>query len=1002
MTKTELHASLASISFIGLRGIDGCETLELHEWLTGLVGNPGGGKTTLLRTVCYALLPDARMMHVREISNLGASQADDIEAILGAISPQYGYAIVALDLVTGGGGRTVLGIQIQPESDGMLITRWLIRTRLDPKQKVAQLLCAQDGDRYFYPPVQDLRKQLAKNGHSMVLCSSVSEYAHILFEAGIIPTPLSTNTDKSLFARLIEATFLGGLSNDVVLKLKDYLLPPPSSFTNLIEGLLGCMADVSKTRAALNDNQRELDLLDSTYKTGRDAICAAIGAIRFDIVGLAAEEDKLADALAGGEATKATLSAQLATEQGQSSELQRRRDLDYQRERNAIASLERRREHLKGAARNYQIYAADLAKVLEQFEAGERLWKRLFRHHPSADMTGFFEWQEKQLASVAVEASEVAFALADVTAEIRQLELGLGSTSVEAIAALVGGRSVESVLATMASEEVGTYLAGLRGQTNGVVGGDWRKCAGDALDTGLTTMWIGRELPSSPTQHHEGWITTASTSGRWLLSESHVASFSREGRQTRLEAATMSAITLTRRSRRLARLRRSLAAIRGQFFTGMECISVFLSHRAQGGVLRSRLATMQKNERRAIVLSEQIAQRLNRADERLSLIAQRFAPELGVIETRLRELERKLLEADQRIEESEKAKSLAGDKRGNLESQLRELNGVLGDDHVWLHKASERFSVTPYSTKDQTGRLYKLRAALPPETVAVIDPLIADPNDHRSIVTIWPLLVQSTIELVSLAGSGTDGGDLFESARARRRELDRKLAEQQEELRINFRTIRFAIESTIASERHRIEKIAKFGKTISFGNVTGIGLCMQERAPMMEILSLTEELPMPADATESFFDLLQRFFRRYDPKISYSGEELLDYRNYVDLTIEIRRRDGAWSKGIGVSGTEAIGAGVAFALMLYRGLASQGRAGQDTSSPVELHPIFIIDEIARIEVQQDILIEFAKREGFKLLVSAQSMKASLPCQLYDIARQYDPESLTIRAIRLLE
>jgi len=67
---------------------------------------------------------------------------------------------------------------------------------------------------------------------------------------------------------------------------------------------------------------------------------------------------------------------------------------------------------------------------------------------------------------------------------------------------------------------------------------------------------------------------------------------------------------------------------------------------------------------------------------------------------------------------------------------------------------------------------------------------------------------------------------------------------------------------------------------------------------------------------------------------SLSGDELLDYRNYVDLSIEACRKGSGWAPAASLSGGESIGCGLALALMLTRSIAARGEIKVDQISPL--------------------------------------------------------------------
>lgn len=134
-----------------------------------------------------------------------------------------------------------------------------------------------------------------------------------------------------------------------------------------------------------------------------------------------------------------------------------------------------------------------------------------------------------------------------------------------------------------------------------------------------------------------------------------------------------------------------------------------------------------------------------------------------------------------------------------------------------------------------------------------------------------------------------------------------------------------------------------------------------------------------------------------DDGISMSGEELLDYRNYVDLSIEACRKGSGWAPAVSLSGGESIGSGLALALMLTRSISAKGEIKTD-----QITPLFAVDEAHRLDsAGHAVVVDFAKREGFQVIVAAPELTPSYSCILYALNRVFDPqERLIIRGIKV--
>jgi len=77
------------IAFIGWRGIEGCEVLDLDSGpLTGLVGPSGAGKSTLIMCLGYALLPDRKALDIRPISEVKDAQKAGTDTLAESVDPR--------------------------------------------------------------------------------------------------------------------------------------------------------------------------------------------------------------------------------------------------------------------------------------------------------------------------------------------------------------------------------------------------------------------------------------------------------------------------------------------------------------------------------------------------------------------------------------------------------------------------------------------------------------------------------------------------------------------------------------------------------------------------------------------------------------------------------------------------------------------------------------------------------------------------------------------------
>lgn len=300
---------------------------------------------------------------------------------------------------------------------------------------------------------------------------------------------------------------------------------------------------------------------------------------------------------------------------------------------------------------------------------------------------------------------------------------------------------------------------------------------------------------------------------------------------------------------------------------------------------------------------------------------------------------------------------------------------------------------------EQTKRISALGVALQDEVPGRLSILQdTDPRDRLSTLKLWPILMSIIKERVSINSAEVDGEDMIQTMKEHRAALGGKLVGHENEVRISARNLHQTISSQASTQKRKIDKLSKLGDNITFGNVTGIRIVLLPRDDMLSILEgfaeqlFSEKKPVDA-ALKEWFDAASS----NGDGISISGEELLDYRNYVDLSIEACRKGQGWAPAASLSGGESIGCGLALALMLTRSIAAKGEIKVD-----QIAPLFAVDEAHRLDAPgHAVVVDFAKREGFQVLVAAPELTPSYSCILYALSRVFDPhERLIIRGIRV--
>ncbi len=146
------------------------------------------------------------------------------------------------------------------------------------------------------------------------------------------------------------------------------------------------------------------------------------------------------------------------------------------------------------------------------------------------------------------------------------------------------------------------------------------------------------------------------------------------------------------------------------------------------------------------------------------------------------------------------------------------------------------------------------------------------------------------------------------------------------------------IRKTIQREQNRIRMLNQGLQAVAFGQVR-VRLNVNIRESHALLLSvLSEESEMHQDLFTSqrltFSEAMAKLYQRLNPQVDVGqrlpqtiGEELLDYRNYLELEVEVNRGSDGWLKAESgaLSTGEAIGTGMSILVMVVQSWEEESR-----------------------------------------------------------------------------
>ncbi|WP_333003003.1 chromosome partition protein MukB [Vibrio coralliilyticus] len=213
--------------------------------------------------------------------------------------------------------------------------------------------------------------------------------------------------------------------------------------------------------------------------------------------------------------------------------------------------------------------------------------------------------------------------------------------------------------------------------------------------------------------------------------------------------------------------------------------------------------------------------------------------------------------------------------------------------------------------------------------------------------------------------------------------LTEELTQRENRLAISSESVASIIKKTIQREQNRIRMLNQGLSNIAFGQVKGVRLNVKIRESHEILLhGLASQQEQHRDLFETsrytFSEAMAKLFQRVNPHIDMGqrspqvlGEELLDYRNYLELSVEVCRGSDGWlqAESGALSTGEAIGTGQSILLMVVQSWEEESRRLR--SKDIVPCRLLFLDEAARLDAKSiSTLFELCDRLDMQLLIAA--------------------------------
>ncbi|KYN89758.1 cell division protein MukB [Vibrio cidicii] len=237
-------------------------TFDIDGLVTTLSGGNGAGKSTTMAAFITALIPDQSLLHFRNTTEAGSSQASRDKGLYGKLQPGACYA--ALDVVNSRNQRLLFAVKLQQVAgrDKKVDIKPFVIQGLPSHVKPTDVLIETvSSTQARVRQLNDVKECVGQfEGAHFKSFPSIVDYHSQMFEFGVIPKKLRNSSDRSKFYRLIEASLYGGISSAITRSLRDYLLPQNGGVKKAFQDMESALRENRMTLEAIKTTQADRDL----------------------------------------------------------------------------------------------------------------------------------------------------------------------------------------------------------------------------------------------------------------------------------------------------------------------------------------------------------------------------------------------------------------------------------------------------------------------------------------------------------------------------------------------------------------------------------------------------------------------------------------------------------------------------------------------------------------------------------------------------------------------
>ena len=966
------------LALVNWRGVF-YERYELSDTVTALEGANGAGKTTVLVAAFVALLPD--MNHLR-FTNVGETTGGGGDrGIWGRLGKMERPSYAVLDITLANGERLLAGVHLERRSEPSVeLTPFLI-TDFPHGEKLQDLMLVRGNDLDAVPEIEELRQQAARFGAGLQKCATAKEYFTGLFKRGVTPLHLDGDRERTKVAEMLRTSMSGGMSRILTNGLRGFLLKEERGLADILRRMRSNIDACRRTRAEVDDARALEGEISRVYEAGQEMFNTAVHATE-------QAWQEAAKRIADGEenvrkADTAVDAAQAALESATGEHARARRNVDeleeaWKRESTHVQRLEagralrRRIERVKveiEAARRERGWHSGVSSLHEIEVLRSNLTEQ--RDAVLSNAKGLRQ-RRRELEE---ERRRVAEAGASLSREVGELAKELG------------GGTVAERFEDIALEDAGVQEARLGPLVNAIIVDDPQRAARTAASARdrPDSVWLARPAAiADPTQvaGSEGErignaVMARSSEDVWRVTDiPERPVLGRRARERKLEALKHEADALGSEAGRLETQRgeveaglRALEDLRVKVIeidrTRRELVELRIDDASDTAVTKAkaRLAARQREHQSADVESRRLEKQIGRLEGRLEQANKdlerargEWADQLTLGEPAQRRWKRLHAEADSEgllgaPFAPEAVERFAGRGSGNLYS----------DALSWARTVHDRLAQA-----EPEGEIGK----------KLDDLCRLDERSGNDYLRAWgEVRVWLHRRIPAQIAQMDDPLEALTRLRSHLADLEKRLTTQERDLQGNTADVANAIGTQTRGARREVERLNKDLEQVCFGSIAGVRLRLGRVPEMENVLEalrrgdgqgrlFTTDLPLE--------EALNELFRKFAGRRA-QGHRLLDYREYVDPRVEVRRRAGTgWetANSIRISTGESIGIGAALMMVVLtaweRGASLlRARSAQGTLR------LLLLDEANRLDRQNlAVLFDLCRNLQLQLMVAA--------------------------------